>query len=264
MLATAVHARSASPSMTMPPAPRLHSVPDVAAEASLPAGSWVDIDSMLKADLPRKRVRRGERLYAAGEPFRNIYIVRVGVLKSFSVTEDGTSQVTRFSLARDVIGFDGIESGRHESTVVALEDSEICIVPFDQCEERTSYCRETQQLLFRILGREIARGHDQMLLLGTMRAEQKLASFLIDLSERYGRLGYSRTSFVLRMTREDIGSYVGLKLETVSRLLSRFQNEGLIKVQGRSIVLLDVAALRDLIQSLPGSSPRTSELRRVA
>jgi CRP/FNR family transcriptional regulator len=191
----------------------------------------------------RHRVRRGATLYGVGDSFHVLYVVRVGVLKSCTVSDDGLMQVTGFLMSGDVMGLDGIDTGFHQSQVVALEDAEVFMVPFAQCEQWSQESRHSQRLMMRTLAREIVRSQELMILLGTMRAEQRVATFLLDLSERYGRLGYSRSQFVLRMTRQDIGSYLGLKLETVSRALSRFQQDGFIQVQGRSIALLDFAAL---------------------
>ncbi len=207
----------------------------------------------------RHRVRRGETLYGVGDTFRSLYVVRVGMLKTFTTSDDGLLQVTGFQMTGDVAGMDGIDTGRHQSSVVALEDSELFIVPFAQCEQWSLESAHGQRLLMRTLGREIVRSQELMIVLGTMRAEQRLATFLLDLSERYGRLGYSRSQFLLRMTRQDIGSYLGLKLETVSRLLSRLQQEGFIQVQGRSIALLDFEAMRQLSGFSPNRQRPVSE-----
>src|SRR5581483_6911586 len=191
----------------------------------------------------RQKVRRGETLYAAGGAFRLLYVVRVGVMKSFTVSGDGLVQVTGFHFAGDVLGFDGIDSGTHQSSVVALDDCEVFVVPFAQCERWSAESPQAQRLMMRTLARELLRSQELMLLLGTMHAEQRVATFLLDISERYARLGYSRSEFILRMTRQDIGSYLGLKLETVSRIFSRFQAEGLLQVQGKSLAVLDFNAL---------------------
>ncbi len=191
----------------------------------------------------RQRVRRGETLVGFGDTFRMVFVVRVGVFKSFTVSDDGMAQVTGFQMAGDMIGLDAIDTGRHQSSVVALEDSEVFALPFAQCERWSQESANAQRLMMRTLAREIVRSQELMIVLGSMRAEQRLASFLLDISDRYGRLGYSRARFLLRMTRQDIGSYLGLKLETISRLLSRFQQEGIIQVQGKSISLLDFGAL---------------------
>jgi CRP/FNR family transcriptional regulator len=199
----------------------------------------------------RQRVRRGDTLCGFGDPFRHLYVVRVGVFKSFTVSDDGMMQVTGFQMAGDLVGMDAIDTGLHQSSVVALEDSEVFVLPFAQCERWTQESAMGQRLMMRTLAREIVRSQEQMLLLGSMRAEQRLAAFLLDISDRYGRLGYSRARFLLRMTRQDIGSYLGLKLETISRLLSRFQQQGILQVQGKSLALLDF----DALWRLSGLSP---------
>jgi CRP/FNR family transcriptional regulator len=150
-------------------------------------------------------------------------------------------------MAGDIIGTDGIGSGAHDCEAVMLEDTEVCALPFQQFAELSRRNSRLQHNLHRLLSREISRQRNVMMLLGTMDAEQRLAAFLLDLSERYQERGYSSREFVLRMTREEIGSYLGLKLETVSRLFSRFQREGLIQVQGRVVKLLDIPTLRQLV-----------------
>ena len=136
---------------------------------------------------------------------------------------------------------------RHGCQALALEDTEVCVLPFDRLEHLAQNVAALQRNLYQLLSKEISRDQNIMLLLGSMRAEERLAVFLINLSDRYRRRGYSSTEFVLRMTREEIGSYLGLKLETVGRLFSRFQEEGLIQVQGRAVKLLDPTALKQLI-----------------
>jgi CRP/FNR family transcriptional regulator len=199
----------------------------------------------------RQRVRRGELLCGFGDPFRTLYVVRVGTFKSFTVSDDGLAQVTGFQMAGDLVGLDAIDTGRHQSSAIALEDSEVFALPFSKCEQWTQGSAHGQRLLMRALAREIVRSQELMMMLGSMRADQRLALFLLDLSQRYERLGYSRTRFLLRMTRQDIGSYLGLKLETISRLMSRFHQEGLVQVQGKSMALIDF----DALWRLAGASP---------
>jgi CRP/FNR family transcriptional regulator len=150
-------------------------------------------------------------------------------------------------MAGDIIGSDGIGTGVHGCKAVMLEDTEVCALPFEQIENLSRRDGRVQRNLHRLLSREISRERNVMMLLGTMRAEQRLAAFLLDLSERYHERGYSSREFVLRMTREEIGSYLGLKLETVSRLFSRFQREGLLQVQGRVVKLLDQPMLKQIL-----------------
>jgi CRP/FNR family transcriptional regulator len=192
------------------------------------------------------KLKKGETLYRTGTPFTALYAVRLGSLKTTVLAEDGREQVAGYHMLGELIGLDGIGSGYHGCHAIALEDTEICVMPFDQLETLARELPTLQHNLHQVLAQEIVRDHSIMLLLGSMRAEERLAVFLVNLSDRYCRRGYSSTEFVLRMTREEIGSYLGLKLETVSRLFSRFQEEGLILVQGRAIKILNPEALRAL------------------
>ena len=195
----------------------------------------------------RIRLRKGDRLYRAGAIFTALYAIRSGSLKTMLLAEEGRDQVAGYHMPGEVVGLDGIGNNAHECEAIALEDSEVCVLPFDRIEQAAREYPALQHNVHRSLSREISRQRSLMLLLGTMRADQRLAAFLLDLSERYQARGYSPSEFILRMTREEIGSYLGLKLETVSRLLSRLQQEGLIQVQGRVVKLLERAALKDLI-----------------
>jgi CRP/FNR family transcriptional regulator len=217
-------------------------------ELCLPVGLEPDALRQLD-DLVTKRVRlkKGELLYRAGDSFTALYAIRMGSCKTTVLAEDGREQVAGYHMLGDVIGMDGIGTERHGCQAVALEDTECCVLPFNELGELTRSVAPLQRNLYQALSREIGRSQSAMLLLGSMRAEERLAAFLLNLSQRYRERGYSSTEFVLRMTREEIGSYLGLKLETVSRLFSRFQQEGLIQVQGRSIKLLDIAALKQLL-----------------
>lgn len=197
----------------------------------------------------RIRVRKGDTLVRAGEPFTALYAVRSGTCKSVLVTPDGQEQIVDCHIAGDIMGTDGIATGTHDCAVTALEDSEMCVLPFDHLETLARASREFQRNLHALLSREIRRERKAMLMLGTMRAEQRLAAFLLDLADRYAARGYSASEVVLRMTREDIGRHLGMKLETVSRLFSRFDQEGLIRVHGREVKLIDRGALRQLVQS---------------
>ena len=212
----------------------------------LDADEMAQIDSLVGS---RRRLRKGETLYDAGDTFEGLFAVWVGSLKSTVLGEDGREQVTGYQLPGDIVGLDGVGVDRYQSRAVALEDSEVCVMPFDRLEVLAQQVPGLQHNLHRFLSREIARDQSLMLLLGSMRAEERLAAFLLDLAERYRRRGYSATSYVLRMTREEIGSYLGLKLETVSRLFSRLSQEGIIRVRGREITLLDSVALRQLCAS---------------
>lgn len=190
----------------------------------------------------RKRVKRGETLYRCGEAFESLYAVRSGFFKASVVLEDGRDQVTGFHMAGEIVGMDGIGTERHSADVVALEDSEVCVIPYARLEEAG-----LQRQLHKVMSRELVRDQGVMMLLGTMRAEERLAAFLLNLSSRFVARGYSPNEFHLRMTRDEIGSYLGLSLETVSRLFSRFQADELISVQQKHIRILDTAGLRAMM-----------------
>jgi len=152
---------------------------------------------------------------------------------------DGRGHVTGFHLAGDSLGLDGVCFGHHSCDAVALEDSKVCIIPFHPLEAMCREVKAVQQHVHRLMGGEIVRESSQMMLLGTMSAEQRVATFLLNLSDRLRKRGYSPAEFHLRMTREEIGSYLGIKLETVSRMLSRFHRDGLIDARGKNIRILD-------------------------
>ena len=217
-------------------------------ELCLPVGladaEIAELDAILGS---RCRVTRGDTLFRHGDPFASLYAIRVGTLKTTVVAEDGREQITGYHLAGDILGLDGMHAGQHGCTATALEDSEACVIPFEQLEEVTRRVPGLQQNFHRVVAREIQGDHRHLLLLGSMRAEERLAAFLLNISERYRCRGYSSTEFVLRMTREEIGSFLGLKLETVSRLFSRFAQEGLVRVQGRAVQIVDLQMLRRLI-----------------
>ena len=217
-------------------------------ELCLPGG--LSSDEMRQIDALvglRTKLKKSDTLYRAGEPFAALYAIRLGSLKTTLLSEDGREQVSGYHMMGDIIGLDGIGTDRHGCQAIALEDTEICVLPFERIEELARNLPSLQHNLHQFLSREIARDHNIMLLLGSMRAEERLAVFLLNLAERYRCRGYSSTEFVLRMTREEIGSYLGLKLETVSRLFSRFHEVGLIQVQGRAVKLLDPSALKQII-----------------
>lgn len=210
-----------------------------------------DVKLMDELIYTRRRLRRGEALLRAGDPFRSLYALRSGSLKSVVAREDAHEQVTGFVMPGDILGLDGIDTDRHSLTLIALEDSEVCIVPFAELEKLTSTRPRLQRQFHRMMSREIVREQGVMTLLGTMAAEQRVAAFLLNLSRRYQLRGFSSREFHLRMTREEIGSYLGLTLETVSRTFSRFQERGFITVKQRLIRIEEPERLRVL---LAGSS----------
>jgi CRP/FNR family transcriptional regulator len=195
----------------------------------------------------RRRLKRGDTLFTAGADFSAIYAIRSGFFKTSQVDAEGREQVTGFSMGGELMGLEGLGAGAYQGTAVALEDSEVCILPYALVEEMAREIPALQRQLHAVLSREIVRDHGVMMLLGSMRAEERLATFLLNLSKRFVRRGYSASDFNLRMTREELGSYLGLKLETVSRLFSRFQEDGLIEVQQKHVRIVDTAGLERIL-----------------
>lgn len=204
------------------------------------------LDSMIAS---RRSVARGTALFRVGEAFNALYAIRTGFFKTAVSSEDGRDQVTGFQMAGELLGLDGIGTDRHTCDAIALEDSQVCVIPFHQLEDLSREFSDLQRHFHRIMSREIVRDHGVMLLLGSMRAEERLAAFLLNLTQRLRARGYSSSSLVLRMTREEIGSYLGLKLETVSRAFSKFQDEGLLDVKQRQIHVLQPEGLQALVNS---------------
>lgn len=217
-------------------------------EMCLPAGLGAeDMQRMEHVVYARRRVRRGEALFNAGDAFNAVYAVRVGFFKSSVVDREGREQVTGFFMGGELLGMDGVGTGSYNGAAIALEDSEVCVMPFALVEEMAREVPALQRHLHSVLSREIVRDHGVMMLLGSMRAEERLATFLLNLSRRFTRRGFSASDFHLRMTREELGSYLGLKLETVSRLFSKFQEDGLLEVNQKHVRIRDSEALEALL-----------------
>jgi CRP/FNR family transcriptional regulator, anaerobic regulatory protein len=217
-------------------------------EVCLPGGLCAeDLERVQGVVYARRRIKRGETLFNAGDEFKTVYAIRSGFFKTSLIDGEGREQVTGFCMGGELLGLDGIGAGSHNGNAVALEDSEVCVMPFSMVEEMAREVPALQRYLHSVLAREIVRDHGVMMLLGSMRAEQRLAAFLTNLSKRFLRRGYSPSDFHLRMTREDIGSYLGLKLETVSRLFSQFQKDGLIEVEQKHVRILDIAGVERIL-----------------
>ncbi|MCH2219401.1 MAG: fumarate/nitrate reduction transcriptional regulator Fnr [Dechloromonas sp.] len=217
-------------------------------ELCLPLGlSLEELERLDDLVSTRRRVKRGDHLYRAGEGFDSIYAIRSGFFKTDVLLEDGRDQVTGFQMAGELLGLDGISTEHHTCNAIALEDSEVCAIPFSRLEVLSREIHTLQHHFHKVMSREIVRDHGVMMLLGTMRAEERLAAFLLNLSQRFTSRGFSHAEFYLRMTREEIGSYLGLKLETVSRAFSKFQEEGHIAVQQKHIRILNVSGLKALM-----------------
>jgi CRP/FNR family transcriptional regulator len=217
-------------------------------ELCLPAGlDQRELESVDKLVNRRRPVKRGDYLYRAGSELHSLFAIRTGFMKSCVLHDDGREQVAGFHMPGDIMGLDAISMNQHTCDAIALEDSDVCEIPFTVLETLSREVPSLQQHFHRIMSREIVHDHGVMLLLGSMRAEERLAAFLLNLSQRFSARGYSASEFNLRMTREEIGSYLGLKLETISRALSRFQDEKIIEVQNKYIKINEMDSLRALV-----------------
>lgn len=208
-----------------------------------------DLDRLEVIMSKRHKVERGDTLYRLGDVFSSLYAVRLGHFKTVYSEGPATRQITGFQMSGEILGMEGIGQTRHRCTAVALEDSEVCEIPYGSLESLLVELPSLQAHFHRMMSREINREHQVMLLLGSMSADQRVAAFLLNLSSRYEARGFSPNHFVLRMTREDIGNYLGLTIESVSRVFSRFRKNDWIEGSPRDVKLLDRKALEDLCQA---------------
>lgn len=216
----------------------------VCVPVGMPSHEVAQLDDLVKE---RIRIEKGQVLYQHGDALDALFGLRTGSLKTQITEASGQHQITGFYLPGEIIGLDGMMEGAHTSSAVAMEDSEVCVVRLDTIDEISRFVPSLQQQIRRLMSKEIVRSHQVLLALGSMRSEQRLAAFLINLSQRLTALGYSSSEFIMRMSREEIGNYLGLTLETVSRLFSRFAREGMIRVNQREIKIIDIAALNELV-----------------
>jgi len=220
------------------------------AELCLPVDlSALEIHKLDELSPLKRTYSRSDYLYRSGDKFRSLFAIHSGSFKTQILHEDGREQVTGFQMAGEIIGLDAISTDIHACEAVALEESVICELPFNKLETLSREIPSLQRHLHRIMSREIVRDQGIMLLLGSMRAEERLAAFLLNLSQRFAARNLSATRFQLRMSRQEIGSYLGLKLETVSRAFSHFQEDGIINVKVRAIEINDLAALKACLNS---------------
>ena len=217
-------------------------------ELCLPEGmNEQEIDQLDKAFGTRRRIKRQQFLYRAGDLFESIFAIRSGSFKTDIVLEDGRAQVTGFQMIGEILGLDGISNDVHACNAVALEDSESCVIPYDRLEALSRQMETLHRQIHKLMSSEIVRDHGVMML-GSMRAEERLAVFLLNLSQRLNARGFSSAEFVLRLTREEIGSYHRLKLETGTRTLSRFADDGTMEVTHKRIRIVSIDKLRVIVR----------------
>jgi CRP/FNR family transcriptional regulator, anaerobic regulatory protein len=201
------------------------------------------VDQIIQRSRP---IQAGEHLYRSGDKFRSVFAVRSGSIKSYLVDDEGVEQVTGFFLPGEILGFDGVGTGLYGCNVVALETSSVCEIPFDRLEELTRQIPSLQHHFFQLMGRQIESDHQMMQTLSKKNAEGRIATLLLSLSGRYGRRNLSPNAMRLPMSRMDIGNFLGLTIETVSRTFSRLHKEGVIEVDGREVVIKDHVRLNEI------------------
>ncbi len=191
-------------------------------------------------------IQKGDRVYHAGEKFRSVYAVRSGAIKTIANTQDGQEQITGFYLPSEIIGMDGLATNAHSNTAVALETSAVCEIPFSRLEELSAQLPNLQRRFFQLMSKEIANDQQLITLLSKNNADQRIASLLLSISARNHNRGLAAEEFYLPMSRSDIGNYLGLTIETVSRVMGRLHKTGIIELDKKHVKILDMAALRSL------------------
>ncbi len=197
--------------------------------------------------LAHRRIGAGQAVYRTGDSFSSVYVLKAGFVKTLALFEDGREQVSGFYMPGDTFGVDGIAFGQHATDAIALDDADVCAIPYDNLEQLSLAAPAAQRSLYRMFSQEIVRRQDAMVVMGTMSAGQRIATFLLDLSRRFSARGLSASEFLLRMTRDEIGSLLGLKLETVSRVFSKLQSDGLMEIEGKHVRIVSIPGLRSLI-----------------
>ncbi len=219
------------------------------ADLCLPHGMCREEVEKLDAIVQRQPpLQPGQHLYRPGDKSHALFALRSGALKSYCITEDGEEQVLGFTLPGELTGMDGLSGGSYASAAVVLETSSICELPYSRLEGLCNELPGLQRQLLSVVGKEITSDQHMLMLLGKRTAEERLASFLLSLSTRYKQRGLSATEFNLPMSRQDIGNYLGLAIETVSRLFAQFQDKGILKVNRRQIIILNLDALKTLVE----------------
>ncbi len=195
------------------------------------------LDNIVKRSRPLKK---GDFLFRQGDTFSSVYAVRSGSLKTFSVTDNGEEQITGFHLPSEFVGLSGMDTELYPVSAIALETTSICEIPFDRLDELSASLPQLRRQLMRIMSREIRDDQQMMMLLSKKTADERIATFLVNLSARFRARGYSPQQFRLAMSRNEIGNYLGLAVETVSRVFTRFQQNGLLAAEGKEINLINL------------------------
>lgn len=213
----------------------------------LPIGiSRTDVERLDQIVSRKRPLQRGAALFNQGDQFGALYAIRSGSIKSFTVSDDGREQINAFHLPGEILGLDAISDSSHPSSAMALETTSVCELPFERLHALAHEIKGLQHQLLRVMSRELNADERFMRILASRNAEERLAGFLLNLAARHGMRGYSSTEFNLSMSRHDIANYLGLAVETVSRLFTRFQQDGLIEAHRKAVKILQRDALAEM------------------
>ena len=221
-------------------------LPDLAPPSTEPAQSRIpDLETLLQIlPMQRRRLQNKQTLFRAGQPCHSLYLIHAGFFKTCVLSEDGREKITGFHLRGGLLGIDSFDMPTYACDAVALDTCEVWEIPLAQLQARAP---ELLPRITAVLASEIRRDWRWMLALGTLNAEQRVVAFLLDLASRLEALGFSDRHLLLRMTRAELGNYLALQLETVTRALSRLASSGLINVDGREIRIQNTPALRAML-----------------
>ncbi|ASL26165.1 fumarate/nitrate reduction transcriptional regulator Fnr [Azotobacter chroococcum] len=208
--------------------------------------NFEDIDALNEIVKRGKPIKKGEFLFRQGDAFGSVFAVRSGSLKTFSVSDNGEEQITGFHLPSELVGLSGMDSDSCPVSAQALETTSVCEIPFERLDELALQLPQLRRQLMRVMSREIRDDQQMMLLLSKKTADERIATFLINLSSRFRARGFSANHFRLAMSRNEIGNYLGLAVETVSRVFSRFQQNELIAAEGKEVTILNPIELCSL------------------
>lgn len=218
-------------------------------ELCLPRG--LNIENMEKLDhvvKGSKPIHKGQHIFRGDDSFQSFYAVRSGSVKLYTLNESGEEQVIGFYFPGEILGFDAVENHLHTCSAVALETTTVCSIPYEKINEISVKVPELQDQMFRLMSRELSKENKLLMTINKRSAEERLATFIVSLSSRFQKLGYSAKEYNLSMSRQDIGNYLGLTIETVSRLFTKFQKNGLIKIDKKSISLEDIPTLHSICE----------------
>ncbi len=214
------------------------------AELCLPRGlNQQELESLEKLVRQTRPLQKGDYLFRGGDPLSSLYAVRSGSIKLFTDSDDGEEQIIGFYLPGEIVGLDGFETNAHSCSAIALETSSLCSFPYADLAHICQNVPALQEQMFRIMGRELSHENRLLLTIAKKNAEERIASFLSSLSARFKTLGFSPLDFHLSMSRQEIGNYLGLTIETVSRILSRLQKNGVIEIDNKRITIVNPEAL---------------------